>query len=118
MSLSPRIIELDEQIKANQEKPKVKTQKDVSNIAQIFTLGVASNRQTPLLINPEEMSQQDLINLQMNRSAYLSFQASMLNNRKKIVGNESRDQKERQKFIEKLFSQTEEMDPVMIPVKA
>ena len=57
VSLSPRIIELDEQIKANQEKPKVKTQKDVSNIAQIFTLGVASNRQTPLLINPEEMSQ-------------------------------------------------------------
>ena len=54
----------------------------------------------------------------MNRSAYLSFQASMLNNRKKIVGNESRDQKERQKFIEKLFSQTEEIDPVMIPVKA
>ena len=31
----------------------------------------------------------------MARSAYLSYQANMLNHRKVIVGNQSKDQKER-----------------------
>ena len=73
----------------------MKTTKDVGSVAQVFALGVAANRKTPLLVNPEEMSQNDFINLQMNKSAYLSYQASILNNRKKIVGNEARAQKER-----------------------
>ena len=86
----------------------MKTTKDVSSVAQVFALGVAANRKTPLLVNPEEMSQNDFINLQMNKSAYLSYQASILNNRKKIVGNEARAQKERQKFVEQLFNHNEE----------
>ena len=86
----------------------MKTTKDVGSVAQVFALGVAANRKTPLLVNPEEMSQNDFINLQMNKSAYLSYQASILNNRKKIVGNEARAQKERQKFVEQLFNHNEE----------
>jgi len=47
----------------------------------------------------------DALQLQMARSAYLTFKASKMNNGKVIVGNELKDANQRKKFVEQLFNQ-------------